>query len=140
MQLVAYSKNPIIKFIQQAIVPPKKTFEEISSSEISQYYTAYNILPYNPDTLSNKEGKFTIYDKMRKDEQIKVCLTIRKLALLADSYTLSPASDAPEHVEQCEFIKYNLEQMKGTIEDKIYKMLQAYDYGFSVTEIGRAHV
>ena len=134
MQLVAYSKNPIIKFIQQAIVPPKKTFEEISSSEISQYYTAYNILPYNPDTLSNKEGKFAIYDKMRKDEQVKVCLAIRKLALLADSYTLSPASDAPEHIEQCEFINYNLEQMKGTIEDKIYKMLQAYDYGFSITE------
>jgi phage gp29-like protein len=93
-----------------------------------------SIAPYNPDDLVGKKG-YAIYDRMQQDAQIQACLTIKKLAVLSRGWEVHPYSDAPADIRVAEFIRFVLEDMRGSITDVLMNALDAIAKGFSVMEI-----
>lgn len=92
------------------------------------------ITPYNPDDLIGRRG-YAIYDQMQQDAQVQACLTIKKLAVLSRGWEVHPASNAPADVEVADFVRFVLEDMRGSILDVLYNVLDALAKGFSVLEI-----
>jgi phage gp29-like protein len=112
---------------------PKPRMGELAVSD-SQVYSKYNIIPYNPDDLISRKG-MQIIDKMRTDDMIKSSLTLKKFATLAPNYKIIPASNSNEDKEVADFIDYTIENMQGSMNDALFQVLSALDYGFSITEL-----
>jgi phage gp29-like protein len=92
------------------------------------------LLPYNPDDLIGSRG-YAIYDQMQRDAQIQACLTIKKLAVLSHGWEVHPASEDPSDREVADFVRFALEDMRGSILDVLYNAMDALAKGFSVMEI-----
>ena len=92
------------------------------------------IAPYNPDDLIGQRG-YAIYDQMQKDAQVQACMTIKKLAVLSRGWEVHPASSAPGDVEVADFVRFALNDMRGSILDVLFNVLDALAKGFSVLEI-----
>jgi len=107
--------------------------KELMSRETLLYPTAL-FTPYNPDTLASRKGGLRIYDKIRRDDTVKGCMNLRKFAVLCSGWVVEPASDDEADIEVAEFVKHNLERVKGTFEDVLLNIMTAFDYGFSVSE------
>ena len=111
----------------------KPNMNELAATD-SNLYSKFNILPYNPDTLVSRKG-LQIYDKMRLDDMVKASLTLKKFATLAPNYKILPADGSDKAVEIANFIAYTIDNMEGSMNDALFQILTALDYGFSVTEI-----
>lgn len=104
--------------------------------------------PYNPDDLSSvrpqasypmqglwaKHGPFAVYRRMRTDEQVKGCLTFKKLARLSHGFQITPFDKTPLASEIADFIKYNFDKMEGSFHTAMKEILSALDFGFSISE------
>lgn len=104
------------------------------STQTSLLYAGIMPLGYNPDDLVQKKG-LAIYKKMREDDQVKAVLLMKKYAVLANPWTVVPASNEPQDKEVAEYIKDQFDGMEGIFEDALMNVLTALDYGFSVTEV-----
>lgn len=93
-----------------------------------------NLLPYNPDDLIGKRG-YAVYDAMQKDAQVQACLMIKKLAVLSRGWEVHAASDSPQDREVADFVRFALSDMRGSILDVLYNILDALAKGFSVMEV-----
>ena len=113
--------------------PPKVKFGELASSE-SRFTYKNQIIPYNPDTLVGRKG-MQIYDAMRIDDMVKSSLTLKKFATLAPNFKILPASSSEQDEEIADFVNYCFENMNGSMNDALFQVMSALDYGFSVTEI-----
>jgi phage gp29-like protein len=91
-------------------------------------------LPYNPDDLIGKRG-YGIYDQMQRDAQVQACLMIKKFAVLSHGWEVHPASNDPQDIRVANFVRWTLEDMRGSILDVLYNVLDALAKGFSVMEI-----
>jgi len=92
------------------------------------------IAPYNPDDLIGKRG-YAIYDQMQHDAQVQACLTIKKLAVLSRGWEVHPASNELSDVEVADFVRFALDEMRGSILDVLFNVLDALAKGFSVLEM-----
>lgn len=92
------------------------------------------VAPYNPDDLIGKRG-YAVYDQMQRDAQVQACLTIKKLAVLSRGWEVHPASNAPGDVEVADFVRFALDDMRGSILDVLFNVLDALAKGFSVLEM-----
>lgn len=115
--------------------PDKDSFKEISSST-DMFSTSLwpGDITFNPDKLARKITGFKVYDNMRHDEQIKAAQNLKKNAVLKSGWQIIPASEDKEDIQRKEFLESTLKQMKGTIEDNLFEIMSASDYGFSITE------
>ena len=111
----------------------KPNMNELAATD-SNLYSKFNILPYNPDTLVSRKG-LQIYDKMRLDDMVKASLTLKKFATLAPNYKILPADGSQKAEEIANFVAYTIDNMEGSMNDALFQILTALDYGFSVTEI-----
>jgi len=108
--------------------------KEVSSSQNRLAGGNYEWPAYNPDTLVGKKG-LEIYKKMKEDDQVKACLSIKKFARLSTKWDIEPGDpDSPQSIEMADFIRYTLRNLKGTFERNLLNILTAVEYGFSVTE------
>ncbi len=89
---------------------------------------------YNPDDLIGKRS-YSIYDQMQRDAQVQACLTIKKLAVLSHGWEVHPASGEARDVEIADFVRFALVDMRGSILNVLYNVLDALAKGFSVHEI-----
>ena len=105
---------------------------EIASARGS--INGWQIAPYNPDDLIGKRG-YAIYDQMQRDAQVQACMTIKKLAVLSRGWEVHPASNDPNDVEVADFVRFALEDMRGSILDVLFNVLDALAKGFSVLEM-----
>ena len=119
--------------IFQTTEPPKVRLNELASSE-SQFRYKNMITPYNPDTLIGRKG-MQIYDTMRIDDMVKSSLSLKKFATLAPNFRIVPASGDRIDEEIADFVNYCIENMKGSMNDSLFQIMSALDYGFSITEI-----
>lgn len=78
---------------------------------------------------------FEIYDRMQNDAQVKACLNIKKLSVLSRGWQVHPASDKPDDIRAADFVRWCLEDMRGSVIDVLYSALDALAKGFSVAEI-----
>lgn len=89
---------------------------------------------YNPDDLIGSRG-YEVYDQMQKDAQVRACLNIKKLSILSRGWQVHPASGDPEDVRVAEFVRWCLEDMRGSVIDVLYDILDAVAKGYSISEI-----
>jgi len=111
--------------------PPMREIAAARGNLISKLGT---IAPYNPDDLVGKRG-YAIYDQMQQDAQIRACLQIKKASVLSRGWQVRPASDDPADVRAADFVRFALEEMRGSVLDVLSNALDALAKGFSVMEI-----
>lgn len=125
------AKNPPA---QKAILP---YYGEIALADARRLFPS-GFTAYNPSDLVSVRG-MGIFDKMRKDDQIKAALTFKKHAVLSSGWNLEPPEGFTEDWDVLKFVDHALENLdhgepEGTLEDDLLQILTALDYGFSVSE------
>jgi hypothetical protein len=85
---------------------------------------------YNPD-----EKRYTDYQDMMKDPQIKGALSLINNALLQKRPIITPADDSPESIEIAEFVERNLDNMAIPFRKVRRDLYTAIPYGYAVSEI-----
>lgn len=125
------SKNPMADLYSN--LPEPNMVEQ--TYFVSPYDSSSQTRPYNPDDLYQKFGSYTIYESMMKDDQVSICMKLKKDLILASGWDIVVEGDTPQDVEVKEYIEYCLrEKTEGIFEDMLEEVLSAYEYGFSVTE------
>ncbi len=89
---------------------------------------------YNPDDLVGRKG-YEIYDQMQTDAQVRACLTIKKLSVLNRGWQIRPGGTKPEDERAAEFMRFAIEEMRGSILDVLFNALDALAKGFSIMEM-----
>jgi|GEM_PF-632444 len=110
-----------------------KEISYIGDDRITYNYMGGAISSYNPDTLVGRKG-LEVYDKMLTDGQVSAVQTMKKAAILQSGWHIEPASEDPMDVEIAEKVEWDFKKMKGTLVDRLWDIMSAKDYGFSVTE------
>ena len=111
--------------------PPMR---EIASARGTLASVLGSIAPYNPDDLIGKRG-YAVYDQMQKDAQVQACLTIKKLSVLSHGWLVHAASDKPEDRRAADFVRFALDEMRGSVLDVMFGAMDAIAKGFSVLEM-----
>lgn len=93
-----------------------------------------SMMQYNPSELVSRKG-YSIYDKMRKDDQVKAAMAFKKQSAIASGWTIMPPEGMAEDAEPVEFVKGVLDKLDGTFKRNLLEILTALDYGFSVSEL-----
>lgn len=107
---------------------------EIAAARSGLASGAFRLAAYSPDDLVSRKG-FAVYDEMQNDAQVRSCLNTKKFAVLSKGWSVRPASDSPEDVRVARFVEFCLNDMKGSVADMLFKVLDAIAKGFSVCEI-----
>ena len=108
--------------------------EEIAAARSGLASSAFRLAAYSPDDLVTRKG-FAVYDEMQNDAQVRSCLNTKKFAVLSKGWSIQPASDSPEDVRIARFVEFCLNDMKGSVPDMLFKVLDATAKGFSICEI-----
>jgi SPP1 gp7 family putative phage head morphogenesis protein len=113
--------------------PPADAFAMKTKAD-SPYFEKYQERPFNTNELYRKQDNYTIYDNMREDDQINAVLTLKKSLIIDSKYEIVvEESDKAEEIK--EFLEKNLDEYIDELFDKkLYNILSAKDYGFSLTE------
>lgn len=109
---------------------PKATQEQgvaVSSADRSMGYLDF------PHELYDRKTLYVV-DKMMLDEAVGTFIDMKKSAALSTSWTVEPGvADDPNSVEQAEFITHILERLGGTLQESLFDMCSAVEYGYSAT-------
>lgn len=130
---------PPRKFQNNNRIPPRELKDEELTQEISwsesDILRAFSAYGQNPDPVVRRKG-LQIYREMMEDDQIKVCIDLRKKARLSTPWTIEPGDDKDtQSVEMADFVTHCFDRMAGTLEDKLEEIYSAFEFGFSLTEI-----
>lgn len=98
--------------------------EEVAAARTKLASNAYRLAAYTPDDLLGSKG-LGIYDEMQKDSQVRSCLNTKKFAVLSQGWDIQPASDDPRDVEVARFVKFCFDDMRGSVQDMLFKVLDA---------------
>ena len=112
----------------------KPILEEVAAAQTRLASNAFRLASYSPDDLLSQKG-LALYDEMQKDSQVRSCLNTKKFAVLSKGWDVQPASDDPGDMETARFVKFCLEDMRGSVQDMLFKVLDALAKGFSICEI-----
>lgn len=89
--------------------------------------------PYNPDDLYQKTFDYKTYEKMTNDDQVNVCLRLKKDLILGEGATIKNMDDNQDEIVK-DIEKALFEDYEGNFVDDLEEILTAYDFGFSITE------
>ena len=78
---------------------------------------------------------FTTYRRMQNDPQVKACLSTKKFAVLSRGWEVHPFDQTAEALAVAEFCRWTLADMKGSVLDNLYAVMDALALGVSITEI-----
>ena len=122
-------KKSLEASVPPAVASPTGMSGEVSSA-ISPYFEPSQLRPYNPDELYQQKGDYSCFDRMREDDQISSLLTLKKIIVLNSEWTIESEND-----ELVDFLTYCFNDgLDDIFEKKLFDILSAIDYGFSVTE------
>jgi len=107
---------------------------EVAAVQSSLASSAYRLAAYSPDHLLSRKG-LAIYDEMQKDAQVRSCLNTKKFAVLSKGWEVIPADSSPANIRSTDFVRFCLQDMRGSVQDVLFKVLDAVAKGFSVCEI-----
>ncbi|MDH7481147.1 MAG: DUF935 family protein [Armatimonadota bacterium] len=108
--------------------------EEVAAAQSRLASSAYRLAAYSPDDLLSRKG-LAIYDEMQKDSQVLSCLNTKKFAVLSKGWDIVPADGSQANIRSAEFVKFCLINMRGSVQDVLFKVMDALAKGFSVCEI-----
>lgn len=75
------------------------------------------------------------YSKMLTDAQVRAALNMKKLGVLAAKWTIDPADQSAEAELVAEFIRFNFNQMRGSVSSVLWKAMDALATGLSAIEL-----
>lgn len=107
---------------------------EVSSSEgeIQRWLSPYGS---NPDPVARQKG-LKLYEEMMSDDQIAVCVGLRKKAFLTADWSIEPGIAGNAQAEMyAKFIQHVFDRMDGTLEDNLENIASAIEFGFSISEL-----
>lgn len=78
---------------------------------------------------------YVTYRKMQNDPQVKACLSTKKFAVLSRGWEIHPADESAEAKAVAEFCRWTLADMRGSVLDALYSVMDALALGVSVLEI-----
>lgn len=119
-----------------------RSVEKLSASQLSEalafvdpsrIFASGLFNAYNPSLLVTRKG-LAIYDQMKMDEQVKLALTFKKLAVIAPGWAIESPEDQEDDWEVTSFVKDNLTNFEGGWSSALKKIMTALEYGFSVSE------
>lgn len=126
-----------VKMAEQ--IQPNYQMTDTLSVAKSTLYQKSQLAPYNPDDLVQRFGTagkgLDKYESMLVDDAVKAGLITKKSAIVASGWQIIPADDTPQAKEMAEWIENQLrESYNGNFDASLYEMLDAFEYGFTVTE------
>lgn len=86
--------------------------------------------PYNPDDLWQKTGDYSIYEDMINDDQVSICLQLKKDLIIGSGFEFM--SEGEDQEEIVEFLSDSLDD--SCLIEGLEEILTAYENGFSLTE------
>jgi len=116
---------PSVNIIADAI--HETTLNETATDPNSQFN------PWNSDDLYQKAGSYDIYEKMLKDDQIQVAMSIKKDLIIGSGYYIVCDSDEDQEVRHDLEVALS-EDCEAPFDDILAQLLSAYEYGFSISE------
>jgi SPP1 gp7 family putative phage head morphogenesis protein len=99
----------------------------------SSYDPITYLRPYNPDDLYRKRDNYDIYDQMRLDDQVSVCLQMKKDLVLGAGFGFT-AKDELQKEAVADLMSIFEEQVATPFDEQLEEVISAYEYGFSVSE------
>jgi len=94
---------------------------------------AFAFNPWNPDDLWQKHGSYSVYEEMLYDDQVKVCMQLKKDLIIGNGWEVKSEDENQEIAKELEMMLQedplisfdeSLEEIAGT----------AFEFGFSVSE------
>lgn len=89
--------------------------------------------PYPVDDLWQKVGDFSVYSKMCNDDQVSVCLRLKKDLVLGEGGHFVAEDEGQEEIVK-DLTEAFFEDYEGDFASDLEEMLTSYEYGFSITE------
>ena len=89
--------------------------------------------PYNPDDLWQKTGSYSIYEDMALDDQVSVCLRLKKDLILGDGGIFVPGDEGQDDIIEDLKMAFG-EDYDGDFDNELEEILTGYEFGFSLTE------
>ena len=80
-------------------------------------------------------GGYPALRKMQNDPQVKACLSTKKFAVLSQGWEVHAASPALADVAVADFVRGCFSDLRGSLLDDLYDVLDALALGVSLTEI-----
>ena len=80
-------------------------------------------------------GGYGTFRKMQHDPQVRACLSTKKFAVLSRGWEVHAASETPEDKAVADFIRACFNDMRGSLLDNLYDVLDALALGVSILEI-----
>lgn len=125
---------PFAPLIKTPMVSPKDAMKTAEAYvDPSRLIFGRPILPYNPSILVSRKG-LSIFDDMKRDEQVKACLAFKKAAILSPGWEVVSPGDEKADWEVTEFVRDNFMRLDRGLPKSLKKILTAQEYGYSVTE------
>jgi phage gp29-like protein len=93
---------------------------------------AVMILP--ADEIISRSGGYRIYKDMLADDQVKVCLSFKKVLVAGRRWDIKPADDSEQAQKIAKFVEWNLGQ-KLNLQQIFREALSAFEFGWSVGEV-----
>ena len=121
-----------------AFAPPapptaKELQEALAYVDPSRLIAGWTITPYNPSWLVTLKG-LSIYDAMKRDDQVKAALKFKKDSVLAAGWEVVSPGDQDEDWEVTRFVQDTLKAVEGGWHIVLTNVLGALDYGYSCGE------
>lgn len=107
-------------------------YQEVSYSDPTRLF-ADGVMRYNPSELVTRKG-LRIFDKMRKDDQIKAAMSFKKHAVLSSGWEIESPKGKPEDWEVKVFLEDMFNNIEGTLYESLFSILSALEYGYSISE------
>ena len=75
------------------------------------------------------------YDLMERDSMIQTALTIKKLAVMAENWSVEPADGSSEAKERVDFVFAAFDRMEGAASTILHQAMDAFAKGWSIQEL-----
>lgn len=113
--------------------PYSKPLEQEFTSRDSYLHPDSMFSPWNPDDLVQKHQDYSIYEEMLKDDQVSVCLQIKKDLVLGSGFDFIAEEDDQEEIVDDLNIAL-LEDPEWAFEEMLEEIISSYEFGFSASE------
>ncbi len=88
----------------------------------------------NPDDLIAKKG-LDIYDDMMTDAQVRMAVNYKRFAVVSSDWDILPAGPDERDAEAAEFVKRCLENMRGSVVQSAFGIMNSLVHGYSISEL-----
>lgn len=123
------SESPVTAALDVYFSTTEETFRDSSYVEETQFK------PYNPDELVQRNGDYSIYDDMLKDDQVSVALQLKKDLVIGSGFDFitEKSDEISIEIKEC-LEKAIYEDCESQFDSSLEEMLTAYENGFSISE------